>query len=159
MPLTLTSNAVQHGGEISRTYTCDGEDRSPPIAWSGVPAGTQSLVLVVDNPDAPDPARPRRTWVHWLVYNIPPDVVRIEEGAGGGNGHLPQGAKEGVNDWHRSGYSGPCPAIGRHRYVHKLYALDTALPDLHLPTKAKLEQLMRGHILAETHMTGTYQRD
>jgi Raf kinase inhibitor-like YbhB/YbcL family protein len=154
MTLTLNSPAFTHQGEIPPEYTCDGPDVSPPLAWSGIPAGTQSLALIVDDPDAPDPEAPKRVWVHWVVYNLPIDLPGLAKGIS----TLPPGAKSGLNDWHKPGYGGPCPPIGRHRYFHKLYALDRILPDLGTPTKAQLEQAMRGHILAQAELMGTYQR-
>lgn len=156
MSLTLTSSAFRHNGDIPRHYTCDGDDSSPPLSWSGVPAGAKSLVLIVDDPDAPDPKAPKMTWVHWVLYNIPPTATTLAEAVASRN--LPQGTLEGVNDWKRTGYGGPCPPVGRHRYFHKLYALDAVLPDLHHPGKAKLENAMRGHILMQTELVGTYQR-
>ncbi len=156
MPLTVTSTAFPHHGEIPVRYTCDGEDVSPPLSWSGVPAGAKSLVLIVDDPDAPDPKAPRMTWVHWVLYNIPPSATGLPEAVATKN--LPHGIREGVNDWKRTGYGGPCPPIGRHRYFHKLYALDTALPDMNRPTKAKVESAMQGHILSQTEIVGTYRR-
>ena len=156
MSLTLTSSAFRHNGDIPRHYTCDGDDSSPPLSWSGVPANAKSLVLIVDDPDAPDPQAPKMTWVHWVLYNIPPTATALAEALASKN--LPQGTLEGVNDWKRTGYGGPCPPVGRHRYFHKLYALDTVLPDLHRPNKAKLENAMRGHILMQTELVGTYQR-
>src|SRR5512139_2546407 len=127
MTLTLTSTAFHHQAEIPAGYTCDGNDASPPLAWSGAPAGTKSFVLIVDDPDAPDPNHPRQVWVHWLLYNLPADCTNLAEGAGAG--HLPPGTQTGRNDWNRTGYGGPCPPVGRHRYFHKLYALNSALPD------------------------------
>ena len=127
---------------------------SPPLTWSGAPAGTKSFALILDDPDAPDPAAPRMTWVHWVLYDIPANVQSLLEGAAK---HLPAGVREGMNDWKRTGYGGPCPPVGRHRYFHKLYALDVVLPDLHKPSKAVLEAAMRGHILAEAQLIGTYQ--
>ena len=156
MPLTLTSSAFAQNGAIPAKYTCDGDDTSPPLAWSGVPAGAKSLALIVDDPDAPDPAAPKRVWVHWVVYNLPPGDGSLPEGASGGQ--LPGGAVEGTNDWPRLGYGGPCPPVGRHRYFFKLYALDTALPDSGRATKAELERAMKGHILEQTELMGTYQR-
>lgn len=152
MTLTLVSPAFAHAGEIPRRHTCEGENTSPPLAWSGVPPGTRSLVLIVDDPDAPDPAAPKMTWVHWLLYNLPPETTGLPEAVA----TLPPGTLEGTNDWHRTGYGGPCPPIGRHRYFHKLYALDALLPDLGRPTKAKLEAAMAGHILAQAELMGTY---
>ena len=152
--MEITSTAFTHGGEMPRRCTCEGEDLAPPLRWSGVPANAASLALIVDDPDAPDPAKPKMTWVHWVVLGISP-------GAGGlpGEGQpLPAGYREGLNDWKRSGYGGPCPPIGRHRYFFKLYALDTTLAALQHPTKAELEQAMKGHVLAECQLMGTYQK-
>ena len=149
----LTSSAFAEGGAIPAKYTCDGAEASPPLAWSGVPAGAKSLALVVDDPDAPDPKAPKMTWVHWVLYDIPPGATGIAEGA-----KPPAGTKDGVNDWGRTGYGGPCPPIGRHRYFHKLYALDTLLPDLKRPSKAQLQAAMRGHVIAEARLIGTYQK-
>ena len=156
MTLTLTSPAFTHNGSMPARLTCDGQDLSPELRWSGLPAGTQSLALIVDDPDAPDPAAPRMTWVHWVLYNIPPTATGLAEAVAPGD--LPAGTRQGLNDWGRTGYGGPCPPIGRHRYFHKLYALDTVLPDLSKPAKAALEQAMKGHVLASTELVGTYQR-
>ena len=156
MTLTLTSPAFAHNGAMPVRLTCDGQDLSPELRWSGLPAGTQSLALIVDDPDAPDPAAPRMTWVHWVLYNIPPTATGLA--AAIAPGALPAGTRQGLNDWGRTGYGGPCPPIGRHRYFHKLYALDTVLPDLGKPTKAALEQAMKSHVLASTELVGTYQR-
>lgn len=154
--LSLGSAAFEPGGEIPDRYTCEGRDVSPPLSWSGVPEGTKSLALIVDDPDAPDPARPRMTYVHWVLYNIPPTTAGLSEGIS--PGRLPAGTLEGTNDWKRTGYGGPCPPIGRHRYYHKLYALDAVLPDLHHPTKAALEAAMAGHVLEQAELMGTYQK-
>jgi Raf kinase inhibitor-like YbhB/YbcL family protein len=154
MTLAITSTAFDAGGPIPPVYTCDGNDVAPPLAWSGVPAGTNSLALIVDDPDAPDPAAPQRTWVHWVLYNIAPDAAGLEQGAR----HLPGGAREGSNDWKRTGYGGPCPPIGRHRYFFKLYALDAMLPDLKQATKQQLEDAMAGHVLEQAELMGTYHR-
>ena len=156
MTLTLTSTAFTDGGEIPRRYTCEGEDISPPLAWAGAPDGTKSLVLIVDDPDAPDPARPQRTWVHWVLYNIPPQANGLPENVA--VNELPAGTLQGINDWKRTGYGGPCPPIGIHCYFHKLYALDTVLPDLKHPTKSELEKAMHGHIIVQTELIGRYQR-
>lgn len=156
MTMELRSSAFVHEGEIPRRHTCDGEDRSPPLTWSGMPAGTKSLALIVDDPDAPDPRAPKRVYVHWLLYNIPPNTSGLPESIRPAN--LPAGTLAGLNDWGRTGYGGPCPPIGRHRYFHKLIALDALLPDLKQPTKAQLLAAMQGHILAETRLIGTYQR-
>lgn len=155
MTLVLTSSAFADGQPIPTKYTCEGEDVSPPLAWSGVPAGAKSLALIVDDPDAPDPKAPRMTWVHWVVIDVPPNTGGLAEGAGSGG--LPAGAIVGINDWKRQTYGGPCPPIGRHRYFHKLYALDTLL-GLRQPTKAEVEKAMAGHILAEAVLMGTYEK-
>ena len=154
--MVLGSNAFKHNGEIPGVYTCDGKDISPPLDWSGVPEGAKSLVLIVDDPDAPDPKAPKMTWVHWVLYNIPPAANGLKEACK--TKDLPSGALEGHNDWKRTGYGGPCPPIGRHRYFHKLYALDVALPDLKKPTKARLLEAMEGHIVASAELVGTYAR-
>ena len=156
MSLKLTSPAFEHGGAIPELHTCEGRDVSPPLAWSGVPEGTRSLALIVDDPDAPDPDAPKMTWVHWVLCDLPPDATELPESAAAVG--LPPGAREGLNDWKRTGYGGPCPPIGRHRYFHKLYALDTALPKLMRPTKAELEQAMSGHILGQAELVGTYRK-
>jgi Raf kinase inhibitor-like YbhB/YbcL family protein len=152
MTMILSSSAFADQGEIPTRYTCQGDDCSPPLSWSGVPAGTTSLALIVDDPDAPDPAAPKMTWVHWLLYNLPAETTGLAEAVRA----LPAGTREGVNDFKRTSYGGPCPPIGRHRYFHKLYALDTTLPDLNSPNKAALERAMAGHILAQTQLMGTY---
>lgn len=155
--LTLSSPAFEPLGGIPKRHTCDGEDLSPPLAWSGAPAGTKSLALVVDDPDAPDPAAPKVVWVHWVLYDLPPAATSLAQGATAKR--LPPGAREGLNDWKRTGWRGPCPPVGRHRYFHKLYALDIVLPDLHHPDKAALEQAIKGHVLAKAELVGTYQRN
>jgi hypothetical protein len=152
--MMLLSGAFGHNQPIPRKYTCDGKDISPPLSWSGVPANAKSLVLIVDDPDAPDPAAPRMTWVHWVLYNIPPTASGLSEGAM----DLPAGAQQGANDWHRLGYGGPCPPVGRHRYFHKLYALDNVIHGLSRPPKSAIEMAMRGHVLAQAELIGTYQR-
>lgn len=156
MSMKLESTAFSNQGEIPLPYTCDGTDISPALRWSGIPQNTKSIVLIVDDPDAPDPAAPKMTWVHWLLYNIPPTVSEIRENIA--QNDLPEGTKQGKNDWKRTGYGGPCPPVGRHRYFHKLYALDTVLSDLNKPNKARLEKAMEGHIIESTELVGTYQR-
>lgn len=156
MTLTLKSPDFVHQGEIPKVFTCDGKDSSPALSWSGLPQNTKSLVLIVDDPDAPDPAKPKMTWVHWLLYNIPPAVAELPRAVTAAD--LPAGTQQGKNDWKRTGYGGPCPPVGRHRYFHKLYALDIELPDLHEPNKAKLEAAMAGHIMGQAELIGTYQR-
>jgi len=157
MALSLTSPVFTHNGPIPKNYTCQGEDISPALTWSSLPKGTKSLALIVDDPDAPDPAAPKRVWVHWVLYNIPATAPGLAEAIA--PPALPAGTREGKNDWDRTGYGGPCPPIGRHRYFHKLYALDTALPDLKEPTKAQLEKAMEGHVLEKVELMGTYQKD
>ena len=155
MALTIESAAFQLNGNIPRKHTCEGADVSPPLAWRGEPGATKSFALIVDDPDAPDPSAPSMTWVHWVVYNLPASTHALAEGA---SRELPAGARGGKNDWKRTGYGGPCPPIGRHRYFHKLYALDTELPDLHEPTKAQLEAAMKAHIVAQAALVGMYQK-
>ncbi len=155
MSLKITSPVFSHMGEIPRKFTCDGEDISPPLQWSGVPGDCRSLVLIVDDPDAPDPDAPKMTWVHWLLYNLPASSEGLTEAIN--DTALPAGTLPGINSWGRTGYGGPCPPIGRHRYFFKLYALDTQLPDLRRPEKEDLLENMDGHILAEAELIGTYQ--
>ena len=157
MAFALTSTAFIHNGPIPKLYTCQGKDISPALAWNGVPAGTKSFALIVDDPDAPDPAAPKMTWVHWVLYNLPAASTGLPEAIA--PAALPAGTREGKNDWKRTGYGGPCPPIGRHRYFHKLYALDIVLPDLKQPTKAELERAMQGHVLAKVELMGTYQKE
>jgi len=152
--MRISSTAFRDQGVIPALYTCEGEDISPPLTWSELPASSKSLALIVDDPDAPDPEAPKMTWVHWVLYNLPAINGELAQGAK----MLPAGTKEGLNDWKRTGYGGPCPPIGRHRYFHKLYALDRMLPDLKQPTKATLEEAMKGHILAEARLMGTYRK-
>lgn len=154
MPLTITSTAFAANEKIPKRYSCDDENISPPLAWSGLPRGAHSLVLIVDDPDAPNPARPKMTWVHWVLYNLPPTAGEFPEAVA----DLPDGTLEALNDWNLPGYGGPCPPVGRHRYFFKLYALDSVLPDLGIPTRKKLEQAMEGHILEQAELIGTYRR-
>jgi len=156
MEMVITSPAFENGHTIPRRYTCQGDDVSPPLAWSGVPERAKSLVLVVDDPDAPDPAHPKMTWVHWVLYDLPATSTGLDEDVA--PSELPSGTRQGHNDWKRPGYGGPCPPIGRHRYFFKLYALDTAVGDHGAATKADVEQVMRGHVLAEAVLMGTYQK-
>ena len=152
--MQLSSPAFPAGSAIPSLYTCEGRDISPPLQWTAPPQGAKSLVLIVDDPDAPDPQHPRMTWVHWVLYNLPPTCDALPEGVSA----LPPGTREGRNDWKRTGYGGPCPPIGRHRYFFKLYALDVELPDLHSPTKAALEKAMQGHVLGQAELVGTYKK-
>jgi Raf kinase inhibitor-like YbhB/YbcL family protein len=141
--LLLQSPAFAVNGNIPGQYTCEGQDISPPLAWSGIPEGTKSFALIVDDPDAPDPAAPKRTWVHWVIYNIPVTVLSLPEGTA-----LPAGTREGLNDWGTSGYRGPCPPVGKHRYFFKLYALNAVFAPAKPLSKADLEMAMFGHVLA-----------
>jgi Raf kinase inhibitor-like YbhB/YbcL family protein len=154
MTLKITSPVFADNATIPAKYTCEGDDVSPPLAWSGVPDQAKSLVLIVDDPDAPDPKAPKLTWVHWVLYDLPTSSAGLAEGVA----TLPAGTKVGLNDWKRADYGGPCPPIGRHRYFFKLYALDTTLSALSKPTKADVEAAMQGHVLAEAQLVGTYQK-
>lgn len=155
MTFILLSPAFADRAPIPVLHTCDGENSAPPLGWSGAPPGTMSFALIVDDPDAPDPAAPKRTFVHWVAYDIPPAVSEIAAG-----GELPAGSRAGGNDRGEAAYTGPCPPIGRHRYFFKIYALDATLGDLgDRPTKADLERAMQGHVLEHAEIVGTYQRD
>jgi Raf kinase inhibitor-like YbhB/YbcL family protein len=151
--MEIHSPAFAAHGEMPSRFTCEGSNSSPPLAWSGLPQGTKALALIVDDPDAPDPAAPRMTWVHWVVFNLPPAPALLGEGTK----VWPVGARQGKNDWQKVGYGGPCPPIGRHRYFFKLYALDAEL-DVEHPTKAELEKAMEGHVLGKAEVIGTYQK-
>jgi Raf kinase inhibitor-like YbhB/YbcL family protein len=153
--MTLTSPAFSANGSIPSRHTCDGDDVSPALHWGGVPSGTKALALIVADPDAPDPKAPKMTWVHWVIYDLPPDLTGLTEGVS--PAALPRGTREGNNDWGKTGWRGPCPPVGRHRYVHTLYALDIVLPDLGRPTRAKLLAAMEGHVLGTAELIGTYQ--
>jgi Raf kinase inhibitor-like YbhB/YbcL family protein len=154
--MRISSSAFAEKAEIPARLTCQGANVSPPLTFAEVPASAQSLALVVDDPDAPDPAAPKTTWVHWVLYNLPPATAGLAEAVA--SAALPAGTREGTNDWKKTGYGGPCPPIGRHRYFHKLFALDTVLPDLKSPSKAALMKAMQGHILAHAELVGTYQK-
>lgn len=151
--LKLESSAFSPNGDIPKKYTCQGKNVSPPLKWTGLPKGTRSLVLIVDDPDAPDPKKPKMVWDHWLLYNLPATAQALPEGVKDLEGTL-----SGKNSWKKTGYGGPCPPIGRHRYFHKLFALDTVLKDLGTPDKKKLLEAMQGHILDKTELIGTYQK-
>lgn len=150
----LTSSSFANGEGIPTQYTCEGKDLPPPLSWSDAPAGTKSFALIVDDPDAPDPAAPKMTWVHWVLYNIPASASALPENIKA----LPEGTAGGLNDWKRTSYGGPCPPIGTHRYFHKMYALDTILAGLNRPTKTQLETAMKGHVLAKAELMGTYRK-
>jgi Raf kinase inhibitor-like YbhB/YbcL family protein len=156
MPLRLKSPAFEHLGRIPTRYTCEGEDVSPPLSWNDPPPGTRSFALIVEDPDAPDPEAPKMTWVHWVLYNLPPEARELAEAVP--SERLPEGTLEGRNDWKRTGYGGPCPPIGRHRYFHRLYALDALLPDLGSPTRSALLKAVEGHVLGGAELIGTYQK-
>src|SRR5262245_4957851 len=152
----LSSTAFQPDAAIPVRFTCDGPDLSPVLAWEGAPAGPKAFALIVDDPDAPDPAAPTRIWLHWLIYNLPAGAAPLVEGAGN---HPPKAGIEAVTDANRRGYHGPCPPIGRHRYYFRLFALDAMLPDLGASAvRADLERAMRGHVLGTATLMGTYQR-
>ena len=155
MTLTIRSSSFQHNSMMPAQYTCEGDNVSPPLIWNDPPAGTKSLVLIVDDPDAPDPAAPKMTWVHWVLYNLPPAAARLP--AGVTEVELPHGTLIGINDRKNVGYNGPCPPVGTHRYFHKLYAVDIALPDLHAPTKADVLARIEGHVLAYAELIGLYK--
>lgn len=156
MALRLLSNAFEHNGKIPRRYTCEGEDVSPPLSWTDPPAAAKSFALIVDDPDAPDPEAPKLTWTHWVLYNLPPECRGLEEAVAPAK--LPSGTGQGQNDWKRTGYGGPCPPIGRHRYFHRLYALDRTLEYSNPPTRSQLLKAMEGHILAGAELVGTYRK-
>lgn len=150
--LELSSSAFGPGQPIPRTYTCDGEDVSPPLSWTDPPASTRSFALIADDPDAPG-----RVWVHWVLYNIAADIRSLPEGVRPGE-RLSGGGQQGRNSSRRSGYTGPCPPSGTHRYFFKLYALDTTLDVAAGAGKQELLRAMEGHILAEAELMGTYSR-
>ncbi len=156
MALKIVSPAFQPGGSIPSKYTCEGEDVSPPLAWSGAPANAKTFALIVDDPDAPDPAEPQRVYVHWVVSNLPATTTALPENAS--KKGLPKGVMQGKNDWGKAEYGGPCPPIGRHRYFFKLYALDGQLTGLSSPTKLDLERAMKGRILESAELIGTYRK-
>jgi len=156
MAMTITSPVFRHEGTIPARHTGEGDAVSTALMLGGVPIAAKSLALIVDDPDAPDPAAPKRVWVHWVIYNLPPTTKELPEGVRAEA--LPAGTRIGKNDWGNAEYGGPCPPIGRHRYFHKLYALDTVLADLNPPNKATLEKAMQGHIIGEATLMGTYQK-
>lgn len=156
MAIVVTSTAFAPNGAIPSKFTCEGADTSPALGWSGAPAKTKSFALIVDDPDAPDPKAPKMTYVHWVLYDIPASVTSFDEGA---STRLPAGVREGRNDWKRTGWGGPCPPIGRHRYFFKVYALDIMLGDLGSATKPELLKAMEGHVLAQGELVGTYRKN
>jgi hypothetical protein len=144
-PMKITSSVFEHQGNIPKQYTCDGEDISPPLSFINIPAGTRSLALIVDDPDAP-----AKTWVHWVVFNIPPETDEITQNT------IPVKAQEGITDFQNIGYGGPCPPSGTHRYFFKLYALDTILQLDSGASKEEVLSAMRGHILQQAELVGLY---
>jgi Raf kinase inhibitor-like YbhB/YbcL family protein len=155
-PFRLRSPSFDSGSSIPKRHTCEDGDISPGLRWSGTPAGTMSLALIVDDPDAPDPAAPKMVWVHWVLYDIPATAKGLPEGLTART--MPAGTRVGLNDWKQPIYRGPCPPVGEHRYVHKLYALDVVLPDLGRPNKAALEKAMAGHVLGKVELVGKFRR-
>lgn len=145
--MRLTSSAFVDGGNIPGRYTCDGSNVNPPLEISGIPAGSKSLALIVDDPDAPS-----SLWVHWTVWNIPPDTTMMYEGS------TPKGV-QGVTSFGKAGYGGPCPPSGTHHYIFKLCALDTELDVPYQSSAAELERKMAGHVLAKAQLIGLYSRN
>lgn len=154
--MEILSSEFEHEKEIPTKYTCEGDDISPPLSWKGVPPNAKSLVLIVDDPDAPDPKAPKMVWVHWVLYNIDPATIGLTENIG--LAQLPNGTLQGLTSWKKLTFGGPCPPIGRHRYYHKLFALDVLLPDLKNPTVETLKEAMKDHIIASAELMGTYQK-
>jgi Raf kinase inhibitor-like YbhB/YbcL family protein len=154
--MDIDSNVFELAGPMPSVYTCEGENISPPLNFKNVPAHAKSLVLIMDDPDAPDPKAPKMTWDHWLLYNMPSTTKGLPEKVA--TNHLPAGTLLGLNSWKATGYGGPCPPIGSHRYYFKLYALDVMLPDLHQPNKTQLLKAMEGHVVSEAQWMGTYQK-
>jgi Raf kinase inhibitor-like YbhB/YbcL family protein len=152
MAMRVQSPAFAEGSRIPRSYTCDGKDVSPPLSWSGVPEGAKSLALICDDPDAPG-----KTWVHWVLFNLPPATRELPEGVPA-RASVSGGGVQGANDFRKLGYGGPCPPGGTHRYVFKLYALDLLLDLAAGATKAELEDAIEGHVLGQATLTGKYSR-
>lgn len=151
--MQITSTAFGNGAEIPSEFSCDGQNKSPELSWSGAPSGTKSFVLIVHDPDAPMSGG----FTHWLVYNIPPNVNGVPENAPAQD-QLPGGGIQGKNSSGKYGYMGPCPPSGTHRYNFKLYALDAILNPSVGTNKESLEQAIRGHVLAEAELMGRYKR-
>lgn len=156
MVFSLTTSAFQNSGAIPAKYTCDGENISPALVWNNIPDNAKSLVLIMYDPDAPDPDAPKMTWYHWVLYNIPVTARGLEEDISADS--LPAGTLQGMNSWHKTGYGGPCPPIGTHRYYFSLYALDTQLSGLNNPTAKELKEAMKGHVIGGTQLMGTYKK-
>jgi Raf kinase inhibitor-like YbhB/YbcL family protein len=154
MSLQLSSSAFGDGESIPKRFTCQGEDLSPPLAWTNVPDGTNSLALIMDDPDAP-----AGTWVHWVIYDLPASSAGLPEGVSA-DPVTPEGVRQGINDFRRVGYGGPCPPAGApHRYFFKLYSLDVELGPIDDATKDDLQAAMQGHVLAEGQLMGVYERE
>ena len=152
MSIELTSSAFEHEGMIPVKYTCDGEDMSPPLSWSGIPEEVETIALIADDPDAPG-----KTWVHWVLFNLPADMTSMDENMST-EATLKNGALQGITDFGRHGYGGPCPPGGTHRYFFKIYALDTTLNLDSTARKSDVVKAMDGHILAKGELMGRYQR-
>lgn len=155
--LTIHSPSFRHGDRIPRNHTADGANLAPPLSFDGVPPGTKSLALVVEDPDAPDPAAPQKIFAHWIVYNLQPSTRGLPLGAD--RDGLPPGARAGRNDFGGTSYRGPEPPVGRHRYTFRLFALDATLPDLGRPNREELMAAMRGHIIEDAELMGVYERE
>lgn len=156
MPMTISSPTFRHEDPIPERFTCEGADVSPALRWREPPDGTQALALLVEDPDAPDPAAPERIFTHWIIYNLPPDSTGLVENVGIET--LPRGARLGQNDFERMRWGGPCPPIGRHRYHFKLYALDSPVPTAHVLTRNGLLDAISGHVLGYAELMGTYEK-
>lgn len=154
--MTIESGAFEADKEIPQKYTCEGKNLRIPLKWSGIPKGTKSLVLIVDDPDAPDPRKPKMVWVHWILYDIPVSISSLPEGPR--DAALPKGVRQGLNSWKKKVWGGPCPPIGRHRYFFKLFALDKTLGDLHEPKLKTIMKAMDSHILKKAELMGTYEK-
>jgi Raf kinase inhibitor-like YbhB/YbcL family protein len=152
--MKIFSTAFEDNQEIPTRYTCEGSDISLPLSWKDVPNNAQSLALIVEDPDAPDPKAPKILWIHWVLYNLDPKSIGLVEDTK----DFPMGTLFGTTSWNNHKYGGPCPPIGRHRYFHKLYALDIKLPDLNYPTAQLLRDIMKGHVIADAVLMGTYQK-
>jgi Raf kinase inhibitor-like YbhB/YbcL family protein len=156
MIFNLASSAFDPNASMPVKYTCEGTNVSPPLAWSGAPASAKSYALIVEDPDAPDPAKPTRVVSHWVAYNIPASATSLSENAS--NKGMPAGSAQGSNEGNKPIYMGPCPPIGRHRYFFKLFALDTMLKGLSNPKKADLEKAIQGHVVGNAVLIGTYEK-
>ena len=155
--MELYSPDFQHLSTIPPRFTCEGEDISPQLTIMNIPSKAKSLALIVDDPDAPDPKAPKMTWVHWILYNIPPNISVIPRAVK--NENLPSGTLIGLNDWKKPTWGGPCPPIGEHRYFFKLYALDKMLDLVEHATKKELENKMKGCIIARSELIGVYEKE